>query len=70
MKIINILLLAGFICMGMSCKTNAKKGIADLVLVNGMIWTVNDGQPWAEAVAVSENKIIAVGSNEDILELV
>jgi predicted amidohydrolase YtcJ len=70
MKILNILFLTGVICFGLCCQTNGKKGRADLILFNGLIWTVNDSQPWAEAVAVTENKITAVGSNEDILKLV
>ncbi|HKQ91451.1 MAG TPA: amidohydrolase [Blastocatellia bacterium] len=39
---------------------------ADLVLVNGKIWTVNDKQAEVEAVAVLGNRIAAVGSTEEI----
>lgn len=39
---------------------------ADLVLLNGKIWTVNERQPEAEAVAVVGNRIAAVGSTQDI----
>ncbi len=39
---------------------------ADLVLVNGKIWTVNDKQPEAEAVAILGNRIAAVGSTQEI----
>jgi len=39
---------------------------ADLVLVNGKIWTVDDKRPEAEAVAVLGNRIAAVGSTEEI----
>jgi hypothetical protein len=35
---------------------------ADLVLVNGTIWAVNDKQPEVKAVAVLDNLITAVGS--------
>jgi len=38
---------------------------ADLVLVNGNIYTVNDKQPRAEAVAVKNQRIIFVGSNAE-----
>jgi predicted amidohydrolase YtcJ len=41
---------------------------ADLVLVNGKIWTVNDKQPEVEAVAVLGNRIAAVGSTTEILK--
>ncbi len=39
---------------------------ADLVLLNGKIWTVNDRQPEAEAVACIGSRIVAVGSNEEM----
>ena len=39
---------------------------ADLVLVNGNIWTVNAAQPRAEAVACLGGRIVAVGSNDEI----
>jgi predicted amidohydrolase YtcJ len=39
---------------------------ADLVLVNGKIWTVDDKQPEVEAVAVLGNRIAAVGSTTEI----
>ena len=34
---------------------------ADLILFNGKIYTVNEQQPWVEAVAVKDGEIIAVG---------
>jgi predicted amidohydrolase YtcJ len=39
---------------------------ADLVLVNGKIWTVNPAQPDAQAVACVNGRIGAVGPNEEI----
>jgi hypothetical protein len=42
---------------------------ADLILHNGIIWTVNDKQPETEAVAIMADKFIAVGSNADVLKL-
>ncbi len=38
----------------------------DLVLVNARVYTVDDAQPWAEAVAVAADRIVAVGSSADI----
>jgi hypothetical protein len=35
---------------------------ADTVIVNARIYTVNAGQPWAEALAIGGDKILAVGS--------
>ena len=38
---------------------------ADYVFTNGQVYTVNSAQEWAEAVAVSDNKIVFVGSAAD-----
>lgn len=42
---------------------------ADLVLFNGVVLTMNDLDPRAEAVAVRDSKIVAVGSNAAVLAL-
>ena len=39
---------------------------ADLVLVNGRIYTVERGQPWVEAIAIGDGHILAIGSDEEI----
>ncbi len=39
---------------------------ADTVYTNGKIYTVNEAQPWAEAVAIKDGKIFAVGSVGDV----
>lgn len=39
---------------------------ADLVLVGGKVWTGEKAQPWAQAVAVRDGRIVAVGSVEQI----
>ena len=38
---------------------------ADLVLINGNIYTANENQPRAEAVAVKDGRVLFVGSNAD-----
>ena len=38
---------------------------ADTVFVNGNVYTVNDAQPQAEAIAIKGDRIVFVGSNED-----
>ncbi len=40
-----------------------------MLLINGNIYTVNEHQPRAEAIAVSGGTITAVGNNDDILRL-
>jgi predicted amidohydrolase YtcJ len=39
---------------------------ADLLITHGRVYTVNAKQPWAEAVAVRGDKIVAVGSAAEI----
>ena len=39
---------------------------ADTIYTGGPIVTVNDAQPTAEAVAVKDGKILAVGANADL----
>ena len=41
-------------------------GFADTVIMHGRIYTVNPRKPWAEAVAIRDGKIIAVGSDKVI----
>ena len=43
---------------------------ADLVLTNGRIVTVDDGRPEAEAIAISKDKIQALGSAADIKPMI
>ena len=39
---------------------------ASLVVRDARVWTGDDARPWAEAVAVSGDRILAVGENEEI----
>lgn len=48
-----------------SCKPEAKKDPADIVFTNGKVYTVNEAQQWAEAVAIKDGRIVFVGSTED-----
>lgn len=43
--------------------------MADLIVTHSKIWTGNPEQPFAEAIAIKADTILAVGSNEDILAL-
>ena len=42
------------------------KGAADTVYTNGKIYTVNEAQPWAEAVAIKDGRFTIVGSNASV----
>jgi len=41
----------------------------DLVLLGGKVYTVDPALPWADAIAILDQRIIAVGSNDDIAAL-
>src|SRR6266403_3462849 len=45
--------------------TSARLETADVVFNNGNIYTVNERQPHAEAIAVKGDRIVFVGSNSD-----
>jgi len=41
----------------------------DVILYNGNIWTVDDQLPRAQAIAISDGRIFAIGSNDNVLHL-
>lgn len=41
-------------------------GEADIIIKNGTVWTVDQSNPTAQAIAIHENKIIHVGDNHSI----
>jgi predicted amidohydrolase YtcJ len=43
---------------------------ADAVFINGKVWTVDDAKPEAQAIAVWRGRILKVGSNEEVKQLV
>ncbi|MFQ5927768.1 MAG: amidohydrolase family protein, partial [Terriglobia bacterium] len=43
---------------------------ANLVLLNARVWTLDEAQPEAEAVAIRGNRIVKVGTTEEVKELV
>jgi len=60
-------LFAGIFFSLTICSCNAKKDLtADTIYKNGRIYTVNNNQEWAEAVAIKSGKFIKVGSNGDV----
>jgi predicted amidohydrolase YtcJ len=63
MKHIIISLSIVFMIITSSC---SKSDIADLVIINGKVFTIDKKYPSAEAVAIKGEKIIAVGSTANI----
>lgn len=52
-----------------STRISQKSRIADTIYINATVITVNDAQPTAEAVAVRDGKILAVGDRRTIEQL-
>src|SRR5688572_32854400 len=41
----------------------------DTILTNGRVFTANPAQPWAEAIAIRGDRVIAVGSTAEVSAL-
>jgi predicted amidohydrolase YtcJ len=65
MKLLSNLLCGGMASLVLALAANAQD--ADLVLRGGVVWTVDDDNPRAEAIAARDDKIIYVGS-DDVVE--
>jgi len=64
----NIVFILFLVITLLSCNSQLSE-TADTVYTNGRIYTVNDSQPWAEAVALKDGKFLKVGSNEEVNSL-
>ncbi len=58
------------ILSGVSMLFAAEGLMADMVLLNGKIFTVNPAQPWVQAVAVRDGKFVAVGNDHEVKKLI
>ncbi|HOK27286.1 MAG TPA: amidohydrolase [Bacteroidales bacterium] len=67
MKIVTFLFLSGIMLIISSCN---REEVADLVIINGKVFTVDPSIPYAEAVAIKGEFITEVGKNSKILKLV
>ena len=66
-RLLGLFLVLGSAIVGASAQTARQH--ADRIFVNGKIWTADDARPQAHALAISGDKILAVGSNEEIRAL-
>ncbi len=60
------LVLLALLTIAGSCQTN--KDTADMLIVNARIWTGDETQPYAEAMAVTGDTIVAVGTQKEIMK--
>lgn len=61
---ISILLITSSVLI--ACAEKPRQDPADLVMLNGGIYTVDADRSWAEAAAIVDGTIVAVGTNDDI----
>ena len=66
--LISILLTASLLLA--ACEQAPQENPADIVLLNGGIYTVDAERRWAEAAAIRHGEIIAVGTNSSIQPLI
>ncbi|HZE72090.1 MAG TPA: amidohydrolase [Pyrinomonadaceae bacterium] len=67
--VINLLLIVCLMFINVHTYAGAKELEADLIIVNANIHTMEPSQPLAQAVAILGNRIVAVGSDKDIMKL-
>ncbi len=65
--IFKILIMSALLLAINSCQNENQT--ADLIITDARIWTGNSDQPWAHAMAVLNDTILAVGNNNEILNL-
>ena len=50
-------------------RAESQASAPDVILTHGKVYTVIPAQPWAEAVAIKDGKIVAVGKSSELLKL-
>ena len=53
----------------LACDMNQSSSGASLAIVNARVWTADSARPWAEAIAVNGDTIVAVGSSAEVRKL-
>jgi predicted amidohydrolase YtcJ len=66
MKVLPTFLFALISFVGMPLWAQTK---ADIIIINGKVTTMDDNHPEVQAVAISGNKILLTGTNEQVLKL-
>jgi len=67
-SLVSIITLAAAIWVGFSTGASALEQEANAIYTGGDIITINDSQPSAEAIAIKDGKILAVGAKADVLK--
>ncbi|MCJ7583137.1 MAG: amidohydrolase, partial [Candidatus Aminicenantes bacterium] len=69
-KISGICIIACFVLMSIGCSQSYEGPMADLVIKNAKIVTIDQENPRAQAIAIKGEKILAVGSNSKIKQYI
>ena len=65
LKLLNLLILL-LLGLGIFCCAKIDRQEASLAIINARVWAGNSAQPWAEAISVKDDRILAVGDNSTI----
>ncbi|HSD68068.1 MAG TPA: amidohydrolase [Woeseiaceae bacterium] len=68
-RLTNLVVAVGVIASLAACQPQAPNSTATLIVTGARVWTGNPEQPWAEALAADGERILAVGSNDEISSL-
>jgi len=60
-------LLAGAMASGCAARLRKQAPGAELVLTHAKVYTLDPGQPWVEALAITGGSIVALGSHDDVI---
>lgn len=62
--------LAAFVITGVAVPARPAPSVApaDILVLHGKVYTQQPAKPWAEAVAISGDKIVAVGADKDLVQ--
>ena len=66
-KLLRLVILAGTIALA-SCAKESGQGV-DRIFINAKAYTLDEMQPWADAIAIKGDSIVYVGDNDGALEL-
>jgi predicted amidohydrolase YtcJ len=53
----------------LGCSRTAPTSAADIIIIHGKVYTLNAAQPWAQAVAIRDGKIVQVGDDAEVQKL-
>jgi len=68
--LLTCMMLTGSLSITAESATESVRTNSDQVFVNGAVYTMNQDMPWAEAIAITDGVVVAVGANSEISEYI